>query len=220
VLNLIVALPAEARPLLSHFSLQQQQAPEPFRLYVGENMRLLLSGVGKNAAATAVEHLLTCFPETATWLNLGIAGHSHLPVGTPLLANRITDAETGKIWLPIFSFDPPCAISELITVDQPEDQYPEPCAYDMEASGFFQATRNHAPADRVHCLKIVSDTPDAPHQRISGKMIGELIADHLHLIDELVATLNSSPSNSTGQSWTQSLEKTFPEWEGQEDDDL
>jgi adenosylhomocysteine nucleosidase len=190
VLNLIVALPAEARPLLSLFNLHQQQAPEPFRLYVGERTRLLLSGVGKKAAIAAVEYLQITFPETATWLNLGIAGHAHLPVGTPLLANRITDAETGQTWEPSFFFDPPCTTSELITVDQPEDRYPEPCAYDMEASGFFQAARNYAPADRVHCLKVVSDTPETPHRHISGKMIGELITDHLNLTDELIIRLD------------------------------
>jgi len=187
MLNLIVALPSEARPLLSHFDLHQQQAPESFRLYVGAEVRLLLSGVGKNAAASAVEHLQMRFPETATWLNLGIAGHAHLPVGTPLLASKVTDAETGQTWEPSFPFVPPCATSELITVDRPETQYPEPCAYDMEASGFFQAARGYAPADRIHCLKIVSDTPSASHLHISGKMIGQLITGHLRLIDKLVS---------------------------------
>ena len=186
MINLVVALPSEARPLLSHFHLRQQQAPDSFRLYVGEKVRLLLSGVGKSAAVAAVEHLQIRFPAATTWLNLGIAGHAHLPVGTPLLASKVTDSETGQTWEPSFPFDPPCATSELITVAQPEDQYPEPCAYDMEASGFFQTARNHAPADRVHCLKIVSDTPETPHRQISGKMIGELITDHLHLIDKLV----------------------------------
>ena len=190
MVNLLIALPAEARPLIRRFALKLLQPSETFPIFAGETIRLIRSSPGKNAARTAVEQLRTHFSEPDSWLNLGIAGHSHHPPGTPLLANKVTDRETGQSWEPAFPFPLPCDTTELITVDSPEKTYADPCAYDMEASGFFAAARSTARADQVHCLKIVSDNPQSGHRQISGKAVEKLVEQNLELLDGLVRTLS------------------------------
>lgn len=189
MVNLLVALPAEARPLTRRFALMSLQISGTLPVYAGETIRLIRSGPGKNAARTAVEQLRAFFPEPDSWLDIGIAGHAYHPLGTPLLAHRVIDRETGHSWKPAFPFPLPCATTELITIDHPEETYAAPCAFDMEASGFCAAARRVARADQVHCLKIVSDNPQSSHRRISSKMVEELVEQNLPLIDRLVRTL-------------------------------
>lgn len=190
MINLIVALPAEARPLIQRFGLKPPQNSCAFPIYAGEAIRLIRSGPGKTAARTAVEQLRASFSEPDAWLNLGIAGHPYHPLGTPLLAHKITDRETGQSWKIAFPFPLPCETTELITVDHPEKTYAASCAYDMEASGFIAAARRAARTDQVHCLKIVSDNPRSGYRQISGKKVEDLVEQNLELIDRLVRTLN------------------------------
>ena len=57
-LNLVVALPSEARPIIDYFSLMQR-ASDPFGLYANadEKVWLILSGVGKTKSEAATEYL-------------------------------------------------------------------------------------------------------------------------------------------------------------------
>jgi len=194
MLNLVVALPAEARPLISHYGLQALDLPGDFRVYASRDLHLIRSGPGKKAAGEAIEYLHLLRPETGAWLNLGVAGHGLNPVGTPLLVDRIVDQRTARSYYPVFTFPPPCATTALLTVDAPEEDYAGPWAYDMEASGFFAASSRFSPPERIHCLKIVSDGPRSSHRRISKKTAQELVAGHLGLIDELTRTLGSLAS--------------------------
>ena len=74
MIHLVVALRAEARPLIEHFRLRGEPERSPFALYQGDAMRLVISGVGRVAAAGATAHLATRYPESrAAWLNFGMA---------------------------------------------------------------------------------------------------------------------------------------------------
>lgn len=190
MLNLVIALPAEARPLISHYNLKVLDIPGDFRIWADQDLHLILSGPGKTAAAAAVAHLHFVLSQDGptAWLNIGIAGHGSEEIGTPLIAREIVDQETNQSYRPTFTFSPPCATTTIISVDSPEERYPRSCAYDMEASGFFPAANSLSP-DRTHCLKIVSDNPHSSHYQLSGKRVKELVNEHLQLIDDLISEL-------------------------------
>ena len=63
MLNLIVATQTEARPLIAHFHLQAANLGSAFPLYHKDDLRLIISGIGKIAAATATAYLFGLAPE-------------------------------------------------------------------------------------------------------------------------------------------------------------
>lgn len=190
--HLVVALAAEARPLVAHYSLQEVFDGSPFRVFEGEAMRLIISGVGKTAAASAVAYLfaLTGQPRHRAWLNVGIAGHATRPVGDPLLANKITDQASGRSWLLPSAFEPPCDCGEIRTVDRPESEYLSDAAYDMEAAGFFDMASRLVTPELVQVLKVVSDNRDQGPEGVSARAVEAVIQSRLETVDRVAAACN------------------------------
>lgn len=169
MLNLVVALKAEAAPLIEHYGLRARTPKGLFAIYENDNTALTISGVGKTAAAAAVAylHAVTGERQHAAWLNIGIAGHRDHPLGTLLLAHKITDAYANRHWYPpqvLSSQIMPAKLTscELICVDAPEAGYTGTALYDMETAGFYAAACRCSTAELVQCLKIVSDNAQAP----------------------------------------------------------
>ncbi|MFQ5470208.1 MAG: hypothetical protein ACE5EH_07865 [Gammaproteobacteria bacterium] len=200
-LNLVIALPCEARPLIKHFRLRNHHKKSAFKLYSNDDgISLIISGAGKfNAtAATALLHGLN-YPETqAAWLNLGIAGNSSRDVGDAVLANKVIDWTNHKQWYPTFVFPPPCKTDLLITVEEPETSYQEQGLYDMEASGFFHAASRFSLIELVHSLKVVSDNQTQSTDQITKDFASKLIENQLSTIacisDELLSLANELSS--------------------------
>jgi nucleoside phosphorylase len=197
VINLLVALGCEAAPLVETFGLSAKGG-HPFRLWSGDGIRLVVSGMGKARAAAAVGWLhghVGGRPHEA-WLNAGIAGHGDAAFATLLLAHRVTDRASGRSWYPPLLFEPPCPTCECVSVDRPENGYPEPTLYDMEASAFLEAARRFSPAEVVQVVKVVSDTPDHPADGLDRTAISTLVearadgiaavADRLRELTELL----------------------------------
>ena len=184
MLCLIVALAAEARPLLASYRLQGMSG-HPYRICAGEQTHLIVSGVGKMAAAAATAYLRALIGDTpAAWLNIGIAGHGSQAVGTALLAHKVVDAASGKPFYPTFTAPPPCPTTLLHTVDHAQPAIGV-AAYDMEASGFCEAAQRFATSERVHCLKIVSDNPQSPYQTLNAEKIEALIEAQLNTVAQV-----------------------------------
>ena len=189
MLCLVAALQAEARPLIAHYKLEAIQG-QAFRLYTGDGLRLIVSGIGKVAAAGAVAYQCALLDNSpAAWLNVGIAGHANKEVGSALLAHKITDTTNDKTFYPIFTAAPACPTSPLYTVDQAETTYATDCAYDMEASAFFETAQRFTSGELVHCLKIISDNPQNPIENFDLKKIAGLVESQLECIGQVAATL-------------------------------
>jgi hypothetical protein len=60
----------------------------------------------------------------------------------------------------------------------------------MEAAGFMAACLGFSTAELVHVLKIVSDTPGSPADRVSGKQVSGFLADRIDVIRGLVDCLS------------------------------
>ena len=189
-MNLVVALRAEAEPLIEHFQLESAKTHDLFPIYRGGTFWLVISGIGRVLAGAAVAHLhhVSGGKADVPWLNVGIAGHQQLSIGRLLLAGRIEERATGRRWYPPYTLALPMQRSELITVDQPELDYPCCSAYDMEASGFYAVASRCSTRELVQCLKVVSDNPgkvaDFRPERVS-----QLITDQLEAIAAFAAEL-------------------------------
>ncbi len=187
--NLIVALKAEAQPLIDFFELKPIPVDETISIFGGYEVTLAVSGMGKSAAA----HAVLCVNGTKqdcvnAWLNIGIAGHGTFDVGQGFIASRIVDQTTMKTWYPQFVFQPVCRTGTLMTVEKVEIDYSDPIGYDMEASGFYPAAVNYSTIELVHSFKIVSDNPRNSVANVTRPNTNELIKSNL---SEIRCTIDS-----------------------------
>lgn len=194
MINLVVAIPCEARPLIRHLRLQKQANMRSYDLFCRDDLRLIVSGVGKLAAASACAWLQGMsegceHPAVDAWLNIGIAGHGSLDVGSAALAHRISEPGGDRSWYPGFASGPACPSSALITVERPETRYDENTLYDMEASGFYACCSRFCTIELIHCFKVVSDNPGSGIDSINEIAVTKLIEAQLPTIDSIIEQL-------------------------------
>lgn len=210
---LVVALQAEARPLIQSFNLKQFSSTGKIRFYADPLARTLLavSGTGKINAATATALLLqrAGAPGTAT-LNIGICGSaaSH-PYGALYRVRLIRDRSTGHCHTPDLLVELPGAEEEeLATFEQPVTRTESSLTsglVDMEASGFYHAASHFLTADRIGLLKIVSDHLQGAE--LNRKDVESLISSQLETIQQAVQRYRQAaqPTGGTHNHHVQEL---------------
>ncbi len=192
MINIITALQCEARPLIDHYRLRGNAKHSAFRCYQNDELRLVISGIGKLAAATATTYLASSDTQTTSgWLNPGIAGHADHAIGTPLLAHKLIDAASEQQWFPGIVIPTPCASETLTTADRPEAEYRPGTMIDMEASGFYAAASRFQSCELIHSLKIISDNHNQGTGQITEKNTTTLIHDNLSTIDAVISELQT-----------------------------
>lgn len=193
MIHIICALKCEATPLLQHFGLQHCGGENQFRSYANDQagISLTVTGVGKINAAAATMHAIHYFKARAqdVWLNIGIAGHRDLPLGSIRLANRIMDAATGEVWYPQILLRTPLSSCTLTTVDAPATNYGD-AMVDMEAAGFYAIACRIGTVEMIHCLKLISDNEQSPPAGLRAKEISVLIADKISDIEDIAGQLH------------------------------
>ncbi len=195
MIHIVTALACEANPIIQHYHLKKSSHERGFPVYRNESVTLIICGMGKFAAASAVGYLQAMTSQTENqalgittphcWLNVGIAGHKTMELGTALLAHRVSDAAALQHFYPCFTFDLPCVSAEVISVEQTETTYAVDAAYDMEAMGFCAAASRFSSFELIHCLKIVSDNQTTSHQHITKHVGEELVGNQLLVIESL-----------------------------------
>jgi hypothetical protein len=185
--NLIIALPAEAKPLIKQLNLRRDQINMRMPVYYGNGIALVITGSGANASAQGVRYLRSInAASTAQWINIGICGHGSLEIGTPLLIDRIIDLRSGKAWSLAIRHLIVESIGALTCVPEPQAKYADNMAYDMESSGFIEAVTETDTVESAKIFKIVSDNPTNDSRRISGKFVRTLVQQQLGLIRSLI----------------------------------
>jgi hypothetical protein len=165
-------------------------------------LRLLVSGIGKEAVAAAVTYLgeqqVSDDGEIRAWLNIGIAGHRDAPLGSAWLGYKITDQSSGASAYPpqlIEGFE----VGSVVTVDEPENSYPLDSAYEMEASSFYAEATKYSTAELVQIFKVISDNLENPISGIDIRSVPSLIAAQapqlLILIERMSAIAQQHNSN-------------------------
>ena len=156
-------------------------------------MSLTVTGVGKPAATAGTGYASERYRDGRpdAWLNIGIAGHRDLATGTPVLASTVTDSVSGQVWRPSVNFNSGLVSLPLLTVDQPQDDYPDYAMIDMEAAGFFSSASTCASKERIHCLKIISDNVLSPSRDISKQTVIDLVSRNINVIDIMISHLQT-----------------------------
>ncbi len=187
---IVTALQSEATPIIEKYKLKKQPNG-PFRLFLNKDIRLIVSGMGRvNCAAgtTALLHNHSSLNQ-AICLNIGIAGHQSLPLGTPFIADHITDDESDKSWHTSLAFNPSCNTSTIRTISSPSVNYPNNTALDMESASFYNIATRYINSELTQVIKVVSDGPDYPIQNINKAIVNKLISDALPEIQETMHLL-------------------------------
>jgi nucleoside phosphorylase len=199
MIHLVVALPAEARPLIRHFALRRRPHRGAFPVYDNDGVSLIVSGVGKRkaAAATACLHAASGAAPDHAWLNIGVAGNGARALGEGVLAHSIKDATTRRCWYPPLVFQPPCETTAVLTLDQPASAYPETCSVDMEASAVYNTASRFSTSELVHCFKIISDNRTNPAHSVSAASAERLVAQKLDEIEVIARQLSQLAEEMT-----------------------
>ena len=199
LIHFVVALPAEAKPIVSHFRLKPIDLESPFKLYASENRFLIVSGTGERRSAEAVRflHSFTSRPsavlngerEEGIWLNVGIGGHATRDLGEGVLANKVTRQTDGKSWYPPRVFDAPCSTGSILTVARAEHSYPGDWIYDMEAAGFYNVAARFSTSELIQCFKVISDNRTSSSRLVSAKLITQWIERAMPVVEHLEQVL-------------------------------
>lgn len=195
MINIVVALATESRPLIEHFRLSQDRSSAGFRIFRGDRLRLVVTGLGRVPCAAGTATLAALDPahseaEASAWLNVGVAGHAHHEIGEGVHALSILEAATGRCWYPARVLALPGRPEALCTVDVPETAYEEPYVYDMEASAFYATALRYSTAELVHVYKIISDNRAKGASTVGKQRIRDAVIQHLPAIEEIVAGLS------------------------------
>ena len=205
MINLVVALPAEAKAVRAWYGLQSLAPVAGFPCFGDETLRLVVCGPGKVNAASAVTALHCTQPaagsrEPAVWLNLGIAGAGQRNLGDLVQAIKIVDSDTGERWYPQLTVHCSLPRTTVMTVARPVSDYPGGDAGDgpddliveMEAAGFVQAALRFVTAEWVHCLKVISDNPDHGGEQINARRVTELLTQAMPAVEVFIGALRQA----------------------------
>ena len=216
MINLVVALATESRPLIEHFRLSEDRSAVAFRVYRGDGMRLVVTGVGRVPCAGGVAALGEgAAPATgmSAWLNIGIAGHASHELGAGVHAVSIREAATGRCWYPPQVLRLPGHGESLCTVDTPEVAYTEPYVYDMEASAFYATAVRYATGELVQVYKIISDNRDNGVAGVGKYAVREALDAHLPAIEEMVSGLSALGDElNTPRRGLEDFERMLTRW--------
>ena len=214
LINFIVALPSEGKPLIKSLGLRPCASAHGIKLYQRDNFRLAVSGIGKAASAAAVGYVAGSEPPDThhIWLNVGIAGHAYLPQASTGIAHMITDQATGVSYYPSIAFRSPCESYALACFDKPTTTYADDAMCDMESSGFFTAASRFSTVEFIHCLKIVSDNSSTDINQLNRTTISGLIEKNLELIETVAGLLQGIATTHLTQPIALPLDGLLVRW--------
>ena len=192
MIYITTALACEAKPLISHYRLKKLTSHNAFPCYLNDDICLIVSGMGRVAMAAATAYLGAIEGDcevNGSWINVGIAGHSRYALGTAVLADKVVEQGTKKVWYPVFTFSPKECTTCLMTLDTPETSYHDDCMYDMEGSAFIETASRFTSFESIQLFKVISDNAHSGFDHINKNYVSDLLGAHLSAIDDLVHRL-------------------------------
>jgi len=185
-MNFVIAFQAEAKPLIDHLDLKKVEGAQ-LPCFQSDEHNLVICGMGKAWARQGAEYLIAQQEEkNLPWLNLGIAGHGSLDLGTAFLAGKIEDDESKEVFFPPLIFRQDLPVSPLISCKEPSSKYLPEYGYDMEAHAFYKALAGHSLRELIQVVKIVSDNPCSPLEQVNPKMASKWIEQNIESVLQLV----------------------------------
>jgi len=186
----VIALSHEAKPLYEKLQAKLFVSKYGFKLYhvdakdVLNSAAVLVTGSGSNAMSSGLTWAQQYLTDVQAFLNVGIAGHGSLPRGSIFLVSKVTDQGSGKCFYPhpVVRKHKELQFSDLLTVSKPSGAYKTDCAYDMEASAFFETGRRFLNAEAVQSIKVVSDNTESNFSQLTPQLVVDFIEKNSDLI--------------------------------------
>lgn len=187
------ALHCEAKPLIDAYRLHKLNQYQGFDLYHHEDTCCIVSGVGalKMAAATAWAAALHRGQQPLCWVNLGIAGHQTLDVGSAVVTNRISTTDQVRDYHLSTDLAQGWITTSLISYPQQQESYHPESMADMEAYAFVDIASRFSDIKWCQSIKIISDNAVSPAHR-NKQAISRMIAEHLSEIRDYAAAVHQS----------------------------
>lgn len=199
---LIVALPAEAKPLIKRFKLStlnqslshssnhrpnRWPGKSPFRCWRNSDIALVETGIGKLNGAAATSHALT-LTDASCCINIGIAGSDN-DIGSAFVAHRVVDQGTDSTWYPQQIWQHSMKTVSVETVVSPSSQYQSDTAFDMELSGVMSAATRFLSTEMIQSIKVISDNKTSDYSGINKGFVMDLISNQMSVIETAVSSL-------------------------------
>jgi adenosylhomocysteine nucleosidase len=187
------ALHCEAKPVIDFYRLKKNTSSSAFDMYQLDDIVCIVSGLGDLNMAAACAWAASHFEqETPCWINLGIAGHKSLALGTMLAASQVYRKDDAH---PIYPA-PQLKKHDLTTayvISQPAEQtdYHPDAVYDMEAYAFLHSCRHFTALELCSCIKVISDNAENPPLRDKAR-ISQLIADNIQALADYATRLQQA----------------------------
>ncbi|SHO44778.1 5'-methylthioadenosine/S-adenosylhomocysteine nucleosidase family protein [Anaerocolumna xylanovorans] len=165
MLIIAAALYSEAKPFIEFFNLKKDLYFSSFQVFRNEDTVLYITGTGPMEAAIVTSSFLTreSLSGSDLLLNVGICGsrRKDLPMGTPILCNKLIEQETGHTYFPDVLYTHPFIEGSIITsFCSAENSLFEEASLsfaDMEAAAIYQAGSYFFQPHQMLFIKIISD---------------------------------------------------------------
>ena len=187
----LCALKCEAKPLIDFYRLQKEHTGHRYTTYRGNGMTCIVSGIGSLNMAGAAEWAGRSSGTQSgpqLWINLGIAGHASLELGSLAIAASYRAANGSAAIAARLPFPTDLPLVPLISLPQPQSHYPPDAMIDMEGWGFASTLKQNHNMQWVQSLKVISDNEKHPPTRDKA-IISGLIAAKMQAIDEFACAL-------------------------------
>lgn len=163
MIYICTAIYAEAQSIIKKLNLKKDLKSSQFQIFQNEEIKLIITGVGKIKAAIAVTYLLVNNKPSASdiLINIGICGaYEGTTIGTAYACNKIIDYDTKNTFFPDMLIKQPFEEASIITcpfVMKSDKIKLNTKLFDMEAAGVYQAAVVFMQIHQIVFIKIVSD---------------------------------------------------------------
>lgn len=165
MLYLSTALYCEAKPLITHFGLKKTHIFHKFQVFLGDDMILMITGVGEIAASVAIACVCSTYlpKEGDFFLSFGSSAalSFDMPLGELYLLNKITQMTTDKTFYPdiVFghSFQEIHGISGSKELQEDSHLFNQYLTYDMEAASSYLSASYFFGPHQMAFLRMISD---------------------------------------------------------------
>lgn len=189
----VCALHCEAKPVIDFYRLKKSPDKTNFDLYRNSDMGCIVSGIGRNNMTLAISWANTQFNQNSNlcWINLGIAGHQNLAIGTGVLISTASQEESSETIYTQTKIRHPFESKPVISLTREKTDYDEVALFDMETYTFLQTTSKFTSLELCQSIKVISDNRDTPPTRNKAE-ISQLIADNMNEISEFANLLQNT----------------------------
>ncbi len=179
----IVALRAEAEPLIKYYKLRRLMNHQAFEIYKHpkQDIYLAISGIGMLAASSMTAYLAgkDLLSKQSLLINLGIAGGKNWSLGELILIAKASSEIAKQNFYPTKFFKTNLTEAALLTVSKVPSTYPEQQLLDMEFYAIYAAAKYFISSEQIQSLKIISDKQQADINDLTKEKIEQLIANKL-----------------------------------------